>query len=145
LSEVPSLGLGFITVSDGTVLKLKISIVDIKEIGFSPFGGINFDVKAIGGVATYTVPEELKKAVADKPIAPPEPPLDGWEILEIKEQKPAMIEEVVDTSKGKYVVRVIGDAVMVARNMKYRTPLNEPIYWVSWVYKISWKPIKSEK
>jgi len=136
-------GLGFITVSDGTVLKLKISIVDIKEMGFSPFGGINFDVKTMGGISTYIVPEDLKKAVADKPIAPPEPPSDGWEILEVKEQKPAMMEEVVDTSKGKYVVRVVGDAVMVARNMKYRTPHNEPIYWVSWVWKISWKPIKS--
>ena len=91
------------------------------------------------------VPEELKKAVADKPIAPPEPPLDGWEILEIKEQKPAVIEEVVDASKGKYAVRVVSDAVMVARNMKYRTLLSEPVYWVSWVFKISWKPIKSEE
>jgi hypothetical protein len=145
MSEHPSPGLGFITVSDGTILKLKISIVDIKEAGFSPFGGINFDVKAIGGVSTYTVPEELKKAVADKPIAPPEPPLDGWEILEIKEQKPAVIEEVVDASKGKYAVRVVSDAVMVARNMKYRTLLSEPVYWVSWVFKISWKPIKSEE
>jgi hypothetical protein len=144
MSETPN-PVGFITVSDGTILKLKISIVDIKEAGFSPFGGINFDVKTIGGIATYTVPEELKKAVADKPIAPSETPQDGWEILEIKEQKPPMIEEVVDTSKGKYVVRVISDAVMVARNMKYRTPFNEPIYWVSWVLKISWKPIKSEK
>jgi hypothetical protein len=48
--------------------------------------------------------------------------------LEVKEQKPAMMEEVVDTSKGKYIVRVVGDAVMVVRNMKYRAPHNEPTY-----------------
>jgi hypothetical protein len=144
MSNSSSLGLGFITVSDGTVLKLKISIVDIKEVGFSPFGGINFDVKAIGGVSTHMVPEDLKKAVADKPTAPPEPPFDGWEIFDIKEQEPAMIEEVVETSKGKYQVRVVADAVMVSRNMKYKTNRNEPLYWVSWVWKISWKPIENK-
>jgi hypothetical protein len=139
--------LGFITVSDGTILKLKVSIVDIREIkeAFSPFGGVIFDVKAVGGVSTHNVPEELKKAVADKPLAPPEPPQDGWEILEIKEQKPAVIEEVVDSSKGRFVVRVVSETVMVARNMRYKTPHNEPVYWVSWTYKVSWKPVKSEK
>jgi hypothetical protein len=139
--------LGFITVSDGTVLKFKLSIIDIKEIEgtFSPFGGVVFDVKAIGGVSTYKVPEELKKAVADKRIAPPEPPQDGWEILEIREQKPAVVEEIVDSSKGKFVVRVVGEAVMVARNMNYKTPHNEPVYWVSWVYKISWRPVEGGK
>jgi hypothetical protein len=140
-------GLGFITVSDGTILKFKISIVDVREIEgvFSPFGGVVFDVKAIGGVSAYKVPEELKKTVADKRIAPLEPPQDGWEILEIKEQKPAVVEEAVESSKGKFVVRVVGEAVMVARNTNYKTPHNEPIYWVSWVYKISWRPVKSEK
>jgi hypothetical protein len=102
-------------------------------------------VKAIGGVSAYKVPEELKKTVADKRIAPQEPPQDGWEILEIKEQKPAVVEEAVESSKGKFVVRVVGEAVMVARNTNYKTPHNEPIYWVSWVYKISWRPVKSEK
>jgi hypothetical protein len=84
----------------------------------SPFGGINFDVKVIGGIATHKVPEDLKKAVTDKPVMPLEIPHDGWEILEIKEQKPA-------------------------HNMKYRSPLSEPVYWASWVYKISWKPQES--
>jgi hypothetical protein len=135
--------LGFIEVSDGTTLKFKISIIDIKEAGFSPFGGINFDVKVIGGIATHKVPEDLKKAVADKPVMPLEIPHDGWEILKIKEQKPAIVEEVVDTSKGKYTVRVIGEIVMVAHNMKYRSPLSEPVYWASWVYKISWEPQES--
>jgi hypothetical protein len=138
---------GSITVSDGTILKLKVSIIDVREIEgmFSPFGGVVFDVKAVGGVSVYRVPEELKKAVANKPVAPPEPPQDGWEILEIKEQKPAVVEEIVDSSKGKFMVRVVGEAVMVARNMNYKTPHNEPVYWVSWVYKVSWRPIKGEE
>jgi len=138
-----SMGTGFIKLSDGTVLKLRILIVDVKEAGFSPFGGINFDVKTVGGVSTYNVPEELKKAVVDKPLAPPEPPRDGWEIIDIVEQKPAVAEEVVDASKGRYRVRVVAEAVMASRNMKYRSRHGEPIYWVSWVLKISWKPVET--
>jgi len=38
-------GVGWIKLSDGAVLKLKILIVDVRESGFSPFGGVNFDVK----------------------------------------------------------------------------------------------------
>jgi len=32
------------------------------------------------------------------------------------------------------------EAVIAARNTLYRTPFNEPLYWLSWVYKASWKP-----
>lgn len=134
-------GIGFIKLSDGTELKLRMLIIDVKELGFSPFGGINFDVKTVGGVATANVPEELKKIMINKPLTPPELPQDGWGIIDIVEQKPAVAEEVVDTSKGKYKVMVVMDAVMVSRNMNYRTIHNEPVYWVSWVTKISWKPI----
>jgi hypothetical protein len=40
---------GFIRLSDGSQLVLKIFIIDVKEAGFSPFGGVNFDVKVVGG------------------------------------------------------------------------------------------------
>ena len=62
-------GGGWIRLSDGAVLKLKILIVDVRESGFSPFGGVNFDVKVVGGVAVESVPEEVKKLVANKPLA----------------------------------------------------------------------------
>lgn len=133
-------GTGYITLSDGTKLKLRILIVDVREVGFSPFGGVNFDVKTIGGISTVSVPDELKKIVAGKPLAPPEPPMNGWELIDIKDQKPAEAEVVVDSSKGRFRVKVVAEAVMVSRNMEYRTVHNEPIYWVSWVLKISWKP-----
>jgi hypothetical protein len=57
----------------------------VREAGFSPFGGVNFDVKVVGGVSTHSVPEELRKAVSGKPLMPPEPPPDGWEIVDIVE------------------------------------------------------------
>jgi len=70
----------------GTVIKLKTFIIDVKESGFSPFGGVNFDVKIIGGIATESVPDNVKELVKDRPLAPPEPPREGWEILDIAEQ-----------------------------------------------------------
>ena len=98
-------------------------------------------MKVVGGVSTHSVPEELRKAVGGKPLMSPEPPLDGWEIVVIVEQRPAIVEEVVAMSQGKFIVRVVAEAVMAARNMRYRSTLGEPLYWVSWVYKISWKPV----
>lgn len=132
-------GIGRVKVSDGTILKFKILVVDVREAGFSPFGGVNFDVKVVGGVAVESIPEDVKKLVIDKPLSPPEPPKEGWEVIDIVEQQPAEAWEIVQSSRGEFLVRVIGEAVMVARNVEYRTPLNEPIYWVSWIYKISWK------
>jgi len=70
-------GVGWIRLSDGAVLKLKILIVDVKECGFSPFGGVNFDIKVVGGVAVESVPEEVGKLVADKPFSSPGAPEGG--------------------------------------------------------------------
>ena len=138
-----STGIGYIKLSDGTILKLKILIIDVKEIGFSPFGGINFDVKVIGGIATESIPDDVKKLVVDKPLAPSELPKEGWEILDIIEQKTAEATDMVTTSIGTFLIKVIAETVMVSRNVMYKVPTNEPIYWASWVYKISWKPIKT--
>jgi hypothetical protein len=135
-----SVGVGRVKLSDDSILKFKILIVDVKEAGFSPFGGVQFDVKVVGGISTEFVPEEVKKLVIDKPLAPPEPPIDGWEILDIVEQNPAVAEETIQSSKGEFVVRVVAEAVMASRNTQYRVPPGEPIYTLSWVLKVSWKP-----
>lgn len=143
MSVTPSpINVGRIKLSDGAVLKLKILVVDIRESGFSPFGGVNFDAKIIGGIAVESVPEEVKKLVADRPLIPLELPREGWEVVDIVEQQPAEAWEVVQSSRGEFVVRVAAEAVMASRNTLYRSPLNEPVYWVSWVYKVSWKPKK---
>ena len=135
-----SAGEGIIRLSDGTKLKFAIMIIDAKEVGPSPFGGVNIDVKVIGGVSTEFVPEELTEAVKDKPLTPSPPPMEGWELLDIVEQQPPIAEVTIDTTKGKFRVRVEAEAVMAARNTNFKTARNEPIYWVSWVYKISWRP-----
>jgi len=38
---------GSIKLSNGAVLRLRILIVDIKEMGFSPFGGISFNASQV--------------------------------------------------------------------------------------------------
>jgi hypothetical protein len=137
-----AMGIGRIKLSDGTILNLKICIIDVKEVGYSPFEGINFDVKTIGGVAVENITEEVKRSVADKPLMPFEPPREGWESLEIVEQQPAIAEVEVQVSRGVFVVKVVAEAVMAARNLQYRNTYNEPIYWISWVYKTSWRAKK---
>jgi len=135
-------GIGRVKLSDGTIIKLKTLIVDVKEAGFSPFGGVSFDVKVIGGVATESVPDDVKELVKDKPLAPLEPPKDGWEILDITEQQPAEVVENTSTSLGIFSIKVVSEVVMASRNVMYRTPTNEPLYWVSWVNKVSWRPLE---
>jgi hypothetical protein len=135
---------GIVKLSDGSILKLKISIIDTREVGFSPFGGVDISVKVVGGIAAKEVPGDIQKLVSNKPSPPPGPelPRDGWEILDIKEYTPAIAEEQVQTSKGLFLVTVKAEPVMASRNANYRTEFNEPIYWLNWVYKISWKPLK---
>jgi hypothetical protein len=138
------IGVGTIKLSDGSTLQLKVFIIDVKEAGFSPFGGVYFYVSVAGGVTTESVPESLKELVKDKPIFTPwsELPSEGWEFVDIVEQKPAEALTTVKSSKGSFEVKVVAEATMVVRNTLYRSPPDEPVYWVFWVYKTSWRPIK---
>jgi len=135
-------GVGRVELSDGAVLLLKVMVVHVKEAGFSPFGGVNFDVKAVADITVGSVPDELKEKVRDRPVYYlwQEPPRDGWELVDIKGQEPAVIETTVNTSRGIFSVRVVAEVVMVARNLNYRSLTGEPVYAASWVYKISWRP-----
>jgi len=136
---------GIVKLADGATLKLKITIVDARESGFSPFGGVNIAVKVIGGIATVSVPEEVKNKVSEKPIAPlGPPPQDGWEIIDIVERIPAREEIHVETSKGPFQVLVESEPTMASRNLNYRSDLGEPLYWLNWVNKISWKAVESK-
>jgi len=100
---------------------------------------------AIGGIATKYVPEELRNAVAEKPIVPlgSSPPKDGWEYVDIVKQEAASVEEQISSSQGTFTVMVVAEATMVARNLNYRVVVgnvSEPLYWATWVYKVMWKP-----
>jgi len=133
---------GIIRLADGSTLILRVAIVGVKYIGFSPFGGVNFIVKTTGGVTTLSVSEELRERVREKPLSPLDKlPQDGWELVDILEQEPAYEAVEVDVGSDRYVVEVLGEATMVSRNMNYRTNSDEPLYWVSWNVKIRWRPV----
>jgi len=133
---------GIIKLSDNTTLTLKITIIDAREVGFSPFGGVHIAVKAVGGISTKNVPHELREKVSDKPLATSQIPKDGWELIDIREQEEACEKVKIDTSRGKFLVNVRAEATMAARNMQYKNEFNEPIYMLSWVYKVSWRPVR---
>ena len=133
---------GIVVLADGSKLVLRVVVVGVKHVGFSPFGGVNFVVKTVGGVASLYVPEELRDSVKDKPLSPPDrPPEDGWELVDIQSQEPAVEEVEVEVGGRKYRVKVLAEASMVSRNMKYRTDVGEPLYWVYWSIKVQWKPL----
>ncbi len=62
MSQRP-VGVGNIKPFDGALLRLRILIVDVKEIGFSPFGGVNFYANATGGVYVEFIPDSLRELV----------------------------------------------------------------------------------
>ena len=144
--KILSQEIGETKLSDGTVIFLRVAIADVREAGFSPFGGIKFAIKAIGGIAARS-PSELKEQVKDKPLSiGPEPPKDGWEIIDIIEQKPAIEEVVTRLSSGEeYLVKVESEITMISRNINYKNEFGEPIYWATWTNKFSWKKYKNKE
>lgn len=133
---------GRATLSDGTIVKVVVNIVDARESGFSPLGGVNLVVKQSGGTAVVKVPDALMQKVKDKPVYSGPLPQDGWEMLDIVEMTPAKAETKIETTKGSFLVTIVSEPTMVARNLNYKSDLGEPVYFVYFVPKVSWKPIK---
>jgi len=130
-----------VELEDGTVVLVKLTLTKIEESGFSPLGGIMFSGKLNADISSIS-PEKLKEKVKDKPVhySGQQLPTDGWEVVDIKWQRPAVLGATVNTSKGIFSFRVVAEATMAARNMNYRTPAGDPIYYVAWVYKPYWRP-----
>ncbi len=69
---------------------------------------------------------------------------DGWEIIDVTWQRPAVIETTVNTSRGVFSFKIVTEATMAARNMNYRIPSGDPIYQIVCVHKFYWKPVKKD-
>ncbi|MBP1357003.1 MAG: hypothetical protein JZD40_00715 [Sulfolobus sp.] len=139
--EMIKVGKGSLTLSDDTIITFVTYVLNVKETGSSPFGGVNFVVESITGITVEKITDELREKIKDKTV-PNGVPQDGWEIIDIKDQKPAIVELEADSSKGKFKVKVVTEVVMASRNLNYKTVTNEPWYFVSWVNKVSWRPLK---
>jgi len=137
--------LGYVKVSDGSVIILRVAIVDvIVREEASPFG-VEFNINATGGIAVRPSQNALDE-VKDKPILEPGKTVsDGWIRVDIVD-KAHPYEEVIysDEKIGKYLVRVEIEPVMVSKNTLFKTIEGMPLYVVRWLPKITWDKIQGD-
>lgn len=137
--------LGYVKVGDGSVIILRVAIIDVKvREEASPFG-VEFDVNATGGVSVYPSEDALKET-SDKPVVEPSKIVkEGWIQVDIIE-KTSAYEEVIyhDERVGRYLVRVEIEPIMVSKNTLYKTMQGTPWYVVKWVPKITWSRVEDK-
>jgi len=132
--------LGYVKLSDGTTIILRAAVVDIKPLQITPPFGVEFNVSVVGGVSAYPSDSALNEVKDKQLIEPDKMPSDGWTLIDIVEKQSAY-EEVVYLLNGKekYVIKAEIEPILAAKNTNYRTIQNEPLYFVRWVNKVSWK------
>ena len=137
--------LGYTKLSDGSIVILRVAVVDVRVRGSSSPFGIDFEVNATTGLSVYPSKDAVEE-VKDKPILEPGKTINkGWVRVDIVEKKPAY-EEVrfTDEGVGTYVVRVEIEPIMASRNVMVKTIRNEPLYVIRWVPKITWREASSK-
>lgn len=137
-------GLGYVRLSDDSVVILRVAIIDVRIRGeASPFG-VDFDVSFTGGVSVYPSEKALRE-VMDKPVLEPGKSVgEGWVRVEIRDKSSAYEEAVYSDAKvGAYVIRVEIEPIMVSKNTMFRTVRSEPLYVVRWVPKVTWNRLEN--
>lgn len=143
--RVRNVELGHGRLVDGTVIVLRVAIVDVRPIRIgSPFG-VEFEVSFTTGISAHS-PREVLEGFKDKPVLMPgEKPPESWRQLEIVDKKSAVEEvEFNDEKLGRYTIRVEIEPLMAAVNTERKNIRGEPIYVVRWAPKISWKKINGD-
>ena len=137
------LGLG--RVADGTVIVLRVAIVDMRPIRVgSPFG-VEFEVSFTTGISAYPSQKVLEDFKDKQVLMPRENLPDSWQQLGIVDKKSAVEEvEFNDEKLGKYIIRVEIEPLMAAVNTEKKSIKGEPIYAVRWAPKISWRKINGD-
>jgi len=135
--------LGYVKVNDGSVVILRVAIVDarIREEA-SPFG-VDFDVDATVGMSVYPSDVALSE-VKDKPVLEPGKSIgEGWMRVEITEKLPAYEEAIYEDDKnGRYLIRAEIEPLMVSKNTQFKSFQGLPLYAVRWVPKVSWREFR---
>ena len=137
--------LGYARVSDGSLILLRVAVVDVRVRGeTSPFG-VEFDVTVTVGTSVYPSEEAQREADGKQIAEPSKVPGEGWVPVGIVERSPAY-EEIVyrDEKVGRYLVRVEVEPIMASKNTLYRVPPGVPWYLVRWVPKVTWSKIVDE-
>ena len=132
--------LGYVKVSDGSVIILRVAVIDVRvREERTPFGP-EFDVIATGGISVYPSESALNE-VKDKPMLEPGKAAgEGWTMVDIVEGRSAYEEVVYNDEKvGSYLIRVELEPIMVSKNASFKTVQGLPLYVVRWVPKVSWR------
>ncbi len=143
--RIRNVELGHGKLADGTVIVLRVAIVDVRPIRVgSPFG-VEFEVSFTTGISAYPSQKVLEDFKDKQVLMPRENLPDSWQQLGIVDKKSAVEEvEFNDEKLGKYIIRVEIEPLMGAVNTEKKSIKGEPIYAVRWAPKISWRKINGD-
>jgi len=131
--------LGYVRVEDGSILVLRVALVDVRERRVpSPFG-IEFDVNFNVGLAVYPSEESLREVEGKPVLESGRVAGEGWAPVKIVEKTSAYEEAIYVGEDGRqYLVRVEVEPIMASKNTMYRAAQGAPLYAVRWVPKVTW-------
>lgn len=143
--RIRNVELGHGKLADGTVIVLRVAIVDVRPIRVgSPFG-VEFEVSFTTGISAYPSQKVLEDFKDKQVLMLGENLPDSWQQLGIVDKKSAVEEvEFNDEKLGKYIIRVEIEPLMGAVNTEKKSIKGEPIYAVRWAPKISWRKINGD-
>lgn len=132
---------GFVKVSDGSIIILRASIVDVVPLQVSSPFGVEFNVNFIVGISLRPSERAINEVKDKLIIEPCKPVNEGWIEVKIDDKAPAY-EEVIykDEKIGEYSITLEVEPIMVSKNTQVRTQQG-PLYALRWVPKISWHKI----
>ena len=135
--------LGYVRVDDGSVIILRVAIIDVRlQDVISPFG-VEFEVNVTTGITVYPSSNSLNEVKNKPTIEPGRIVKEGWVQVNIVEKASAHEEIVYNDKKvGTYLVRVDIEPIMVSKNLLYKTVHGVPWYIVRWVPKVAWSKIQ---
>jgi len=133
--------LGYVRLSDGTNIILRVAVIDIKPLQTSSPFGVEFNVITVSGISVYPSESVLNEVKDRTIIEPNKTPSDGWTLVNVTEKQPAY-EEVEYLFNEKYIIRAEVEPLMVVKNTKYKSMQEQPIYIVRYAKKISWKKVE---
>jgi hypothetical protein len=138
--DFQKVGLGYVKTDDGSLIIVRVAIIDVKPTGRRGPFGLEFNVDFTVGVAVRPS-TKVREEIKDKPLVEPGKTVEeGWIEVEILEKSNAY-EEVIyrEEAMGEYSIRIEVEPLMVARNTLYKVSDDIPYYTVRWAPKVLYK------
>ncbi|MDG6928324.1 MAG: hypothetical protein JRN10_08425 [Nitrososphaerota archaeon] len=134
--------IGKLELNDESILFTRVAIINITNIGSSPFGGVQLNAQTAGGSSLVFCPDSLKKEVENYPILSANEIQAGeWEFVGIKEEEHSFEDAEIEINDKIYSVHVEAIPTMVARNKKYKTKDGLPLYSSTFTNIVKWSVV----